>query len=344
MEAVRRHSDRVKFDPLVIHQIQSLDWIWTEDSSTGAIETNNTWMFDSLSSTSLYRKEGRLQISNDYFAVKIHSSCSIRGGPDCSSSHPEKQIHIQEISFQLTLTHAEFTNHPRLYPKPINSFEDQPQPSTHNVDMMKLHSDMIERLKENIHVQDLIQQLDTHDLPSNAILLCESHIQLHTSWDDASTNHTYQKQILHQDERYDVQSHILKALHIGFFSKMEGGTIDVLELLLDLPWLPRSSNIFNTTAILSSFDKDKDIPNSMPTHGWCLLGDKVTLRLLEDLLVDECANVVEEEDNHNYGDDDDVEEEEEPIGQQMKTICLKKDIEEKGEKSNPEHYSKRIRI
>jgi hypothetical protein len=124
----------------------------------------------------------------------------------------------------------------------------------------KAHSRVIQRLKGDRLVSRL--------LDGNQILLAEAHVKFNC---DGPEFHGITK----LEERVITSADGMEGLKKLIFSLMESN-IDVIEFLLHLPYLPRE---IKGTRIKPSYE----------------LGERVALRLLEDVMLDECENEGEDQ-------------------------------------------------
>ena len=123
------------------------------------------------------------------------------------------------------------------------------------------------------------------------------------------------------EERVNAHEDSLEGIRNALFSHCEGN-LDVLELLLNMPYFPRSSSGGTTSAAATSTAAFSS-KSSFSRHGTKLniLADRAYLRLLEDAMFDACEREGEDEmlddlnmsDVNHDGDSSDVANEDEEV-------------------------------
>lgn len=123
------------------------------------------------------------------------------------------------------------------------------------------------RLKDRLIIDPYVKTLMIGN-EETKVLLLEAHIKL-------DYNQSNRNEIEKLEERVATESDALTGLRLLIFSLMDSN-IDLAEFLLYLPYLPREKN--DVYSSISSF-----------------LAERVTLRLLEDVMFDECEREGEDD-------------------------------------------------
>jgi len=133
---------------------------------------------------------------------------------------------------------------------------------------------VLKRLRSDHYIRKLFGDDKANN---DCVPLCEALIQQNLRSSDRSegTNN-----IDELEERVNVEDGTLQGIKNAIFSQCEDN-LDVLEILLNMPYLPRSS----------SPSSDNDILNQWPSK----LADRAYLRLLEDAMFDSCEKEGEDE-------------------------------------------------
>ena len=133
---------------------------------------------------------------------------------------------------------------------------------------------MLKRLRSDHYIRKLFGDDKANN---DCVPLCEALIQQNLRSSDRSegTNN-----IDELEERVNVEDGTLQGIKNAIFSQSEDN-LDVLEIILNMPYLPRSS----------SPSSDNDILNQWPSK----LADRAYLRLLEDAMFDSCEKEGEDE-------------------------------------------------
>ena len=265
VDAIARHLDGSKPDPLVKGQINSLHVNWEEHASSGSSGDSDDAADTSSSNylTSSFR--GTLTLSSEYISIAIHVTCywkkklpdgqqqkqSVKNtdgdGDDVIS---EAKIFQEEFYIKMNAC-ARCCEHKELKSK-------------------KLRAGMMSRLQSDHYIKRLFHG-DTE-----GATLCEALIQQNLQTDRNGNE---------LEERVNVEEGTLQGIKNAIFSQCEDN-LDVLELLLNMPYLPRSSSSS------SSLDDDKE---TMSNQWQCKLADRAYLRLLEDAMFDACEKEGEDE-------------------------------------------------
>mmetsp|Transcript_507 Transcript_507/g.1018 ORF Transcript_507/g.1018 Transcript_507/m.1018 type:complete len:412 (-) Transcript_507:90-1325(-) len=124
------------------------------------------------------------------------------------------------------------------------------------------------------------------------------------------------------EERVNVHEGTLEGIRMALFSHCDNN-LDVLELLLNMPYFPRSTK---STTLATTMDKSisESIYTDATKHSMIMLAERAYLRLLEDAMFDACEREGEDEllDDLNISDvnhdDDNASLEEEVVGSQSK--------------------------
>jgi hypothetical protein len=161
----------------------------------------------------------------------------------------------------------------------------------------KLRSGMIKRLRADPFIRSLLLDEDKSGAAaSDGVLLCEALIQ-----QNSKREHDAKSRSMKCEERVNVNSECIEGIRNAILSHCEDN-LDVLEMLLRMPYLPRSDVILNKNEESSSNEKTyQEILQ-------CLSG-RALLRILEDAMFDACEKEGEDEmlDDLNISDNVDDE-------------------------------------
>ena len=263
-DAVGRYLDTSKPDPLVKKQIEQLKLSWEQlqVSTTDVVDNtpHHQWKLD-----------GTLTVSSEYISIAIHvkCSCNVKNvDKDTEQVVVNNKVNTQfdEFYFQLKVTGTLLPEVKEVDGEPKLSSKERRAKST-------LHAGIIKRLQSDKFIRNLL---------SNEGVLCEALIQ-------QSANCTNQL-----EERVNVNEDVLSGIKNAIFSHVEDN-LDVFDLLLSMPYLPRSSG--------RDGPLDSAVPSDLTTQGLesgtskvhDMLGDRAYLRLLEDAMFDACEKEGEDE-------------------------------------------------
>ena len=263
VDAIARHLDGSKPDPLK-GQINSLHVNWEQHASNGNVDggsgggSSDDAAGTSSDLTSSFR--GTLTLSSEYISVAIHvTSCywkkklpdsqqreSVKNTDGDDAVNSEAKIFQEEFYIKMNAC-ARCCEHKELKSK-------------------KLHGGMRSRLQSDYYIKRLFHG-DTE-----GATLCEALIQQNLQTDRTGRGGVFNE----LEERVNVEERTLQGIKNAIFSQCEDN-LDVLELLLNMPYLPR---------------KEKEI---MPNQWQCKLAERAYLRLLEDAMFDACEKEGEDE-------------------------------------------------
>ena len=326
--AITRHIDETKPDPLAKRQLERISLSWKEDEGEGSLALRNQRQQQQQNNrTSLVN--GVLTLSSEYISIVIRAVCEFRvssvsaskttlpttlsddkiapkavGATSLIQSEDVlKSSFDDEFYFQLTV-------HAKLKSKSLETaIADE---NDDNLTMKKtrehrLHLGMTNRLQSDVSIRRLlllsdIDRSDNHTANNNiinssnideGITLCEALIQRNRA-----------TQSLELEERVNVDESILDGVRSAIYSHAEDN-LDVLELLLNMPYLPRiavgfifplSNNAKGRGGeegdhVSSSFTSDDATTMTIINE----LAQRAYLRLLEDAMFDACEKEGEDE-------------------------------------------------
>lgn len=260
VDAIARHLDGSKPDPLVKGQINSLHVNWEQHASNvdgGSGDSDDAAGDTSSDLTSSFR--GTLALSSEFISVAIHVTCYWKKKlPDSQQQRQSVKntdgdvVNSKEKTFQEEFyikmnACARCCDHKELKSK-------------------KLRAGMMSRLQSDYYIKRLF------DGDTGGATLCEALIQQNLQTDRTGRGGVFNE----LEERVNVEEGTLQGIKNAIFSQCEDN-LDVLELLLSMPYLPRN---------------EKGI---MPNQWQCKLAERAYLRLLEDAMFDACEKEGEDE-------------------------------------------------
>ena len=261
-DAISRYIDTSKPDELIKKQLKQLKLSWEQQQvSTDVVDNkpHNQWKLD-----------GTLTISSEYISIAIHAKCSckVKNVKDTKEEVVNTvDTPFDEFYFQLKVTGTLLTEVKEVDGEEKLSSKERRAKS-------KLHAGIIKRLQADKLIRNLLEG-------DEGSVLCEAVIQ-------QTTNCANQL-----EERVNVNEDVLSGIKNAIFSHVEDN-LDVFELLLNMPYLPRSSGRDGL---------DSAVPSDLTTQGLesgtskvhDMLGDRAYLRLLEDAMFDACEKEGEDE-------------------------------------------------
>ena len=266
VDAIARHLNESKPDPLVKGQINSLHVNWEQHASNdvdcGSGDSDDA-ADTSSNLTSSFR--GTLTLSSEYISVAIHVACYWKKKlPSDNDVTSEAKIFQEEFYIKMNAC--------------ARCCEERQKQQEHKeLKSKKLHAGMRTRLHSDHYIKRLF-----HGDTEEGATLCEALIQQNLQTDRTTGRGGVFNEL---EERVNVEEGTLQGIKNAIFSQCEDN-LDVLELLLNMPYLPRSS--------LSSSPLDDD-KETVPNQWQCKLADRAYLRLLEDAMFDACEKEGEDE-------------------------------------------------
>ena len=269
-----------KPDQLVLKQLQSLHIEWKDgddDDDVNDLPKDAKVQIDKHTNGT----RGILTIIGEYTTVILKACCNWKVPVDNVSS-------MCEMHFEL-YAQASFT--------PKSLWKRHAQPPQENIGKKeerlndKIRSGVINRMKEDPYVRRIMKE--------EMVLLCDASIQfkLHVpppppactveNKKDIGTVHPTGVSRLPSscidelEERVYVSEDALEGLRRGLFSQMES-SIFAMELLLAMPYLPQRSH-----------SKNLDERNEKKLE--VMLSERVVMRVLEDVMVNECEKEGEDD-------------------------------------------------
>lgn len=327
-DALVRHIDEAKPDPLVKNQMMNLRVRWDQkpngsqdvhvESSQKHAATDGSLASKSTSSTDGIF--GSLTLSSEYISIAIHARCQWRIQDDNVTASIRKKEEAGAYSkldnATLDPLNGEFEN--EFYFRlgvsascvPLNEYnksadKEAARNGTDEVRQKmgrkerqmsrKLRSGMIKRLGADPLIRLLLVDEDKAAATSDGKLLCEALIQHNNGTDDDQSNAKC-------EERVNVNSELIEGVKNAILSQCEGN-LDVLELLLNFPYLPRAFKKEDQ----SESSCNNSISSSKGSEGTIqFLSSRAFLRILEDAMFDACEKEGEDEmlDDLNISDDE----------------------------------------
>jgi hypothetical protein len=349
--AIARHIDETKPDPLAKRQLESISLSWRGDED----EDEEVTLALRNRRTSLVN--GVLTLSSEYISIFIRVVCECRvstvktkaktttddkidpneeGGTNDRSEETVRVMPLKHQSNDVLKSfddefYFQLTVHAKLKSKTLNTaiaddegYDDDINLTTKKTKEQKrkmehkLHLAMTNRLQSDVSVRRLLLLPDinrynnSNTVNSNSksnvdegITLCEALIQ---------RNRTTQLEL---EERVNVDEGVLDGIRTAIYSHAEDN-LDILELLLNMPYLPRSSGGGGALILPQSNDAKgrggehegediNDIPPSASSSSTTSdeadtimiiineLAQRAYLRLLEDAMFDACEKEGEDE-------------------------------------------------
>jgi hypothetical protein len=291
-DALARHIDASKPDPLARSQIESLHINWeqkeqildgVDDDSRGGAGTKTSSL------------RGTLTLSSEYISVSIHVqyhwkkkannesgqneelSCDLNNKSDDSDGvdvAAAKQFQ-EEFDIKLTASAREST----VGSKDAHEQQDRKDRKASK----KRRTEMLKRVRSDHYIRRLFVDDKANTDCVEGAPLCEALIQQNLRSGVRSAGSA--NDIDELEERVNVEEGTLQGIKNAIFSQSEDN-LDVLEILLNMPYLPRLSS-----SASSNNDKGDAISNQWPSK----LADRAYLRLLEDAMFDACEKEGEDE-------------------------------------------------
>jgi hypothetical protein len=269
-----------KPDPLVLKQLQSLHIEWKDiddDDDINDFPTDAKFQIDKHTNGTC----GILAIVGEHTTVILKACCNWKVPIDNASSMCEMHF---ELYAQASLTpKALWKSHAQTPEDNIGKKEERLND--------KIRSGVMNRMKEDPYVRRIMKE--------ETALLCDASIQfkLHVppppptctveNKEDISTVYPTgvpplpSSCIDELEERVYVSEDALEGLRRGLFSQMES-SIFAMELLLAMPYLPQRSPCENLD---ERNEKKLEV----------MLSERVVMRVLEDVMVNECEKEGEDD-------------------------------------------------
>jgi len=269
-----------KPDPLVLKQLQSLhiEWKDGDDNDVNDLPKGAKFQIDKHTNGT----RGILTMMGEYTTVTLKACCNWKVPVDNASS-------MCKMHFEL-YAQASFT------PKSLWKRHAQPQENMGKKEERlndKIRSGVMSRMKEDPYVRRIMKE--------ETVLLCDTSIQFKLHVPPPPPAHTVENKedigtvhptctgvspsssscIDELEERVYVSEDALEGLHRGLFSHMES-SIFAMELLLAMPYLPQRSP-----------SKNLDERNYKKLE--VMLSERVVLRVLEDVMINECEKEGEDD-------------------------------------------------
>lgn len=311
-DAITRHIDESKPDPLAKNQMASLHLSWESSPQMMGDDVdhqlNGGGGSGDADREAVEEREsnlrGTLTLSSDYVSIFIHVMCRWKTNTEhvsssvdgTKSTSSDKQFQ-NEFYFRLTTT-ASFV--------PLSGYNNNSQSNddeTTKVDRKdkaakrKLRAGMVKRLSADSLIRRLLVESEDGTLKEKdntatvkGVPLCEALIQ---SNGDPNYNITVDN-ASEVEERVNVNTESVEGIRNAILTHCEDN-LDVLELLLSMPYLPRHK--------FDSVDKQGDVDKQNKAT-MSMLAERAYLRLLEDAMYDACEKEGEDEmlDNLNISD------------------------------------------
>ena len=278
-DALARHIDASKPDPLAKSQIDSLHINWEQEKTLPGDYVSGGDAGGTITTSSL---RGTLALSSEYISVSIHVLChwkrSVRRSCDANNKSTDNSDGVdaaakqfqEEFDIKLTASASESTAE--------SSKNTHQQDRKDRKRSKKLRAEMLKRLRSDHYIRRLF--VDDNDANTDCAL-CEALIQQNLRSGDKAAGTIDVDEL---EERVNVDEGTLQGIKNAIFSQSEDN-LDVLEILLNMPYLPR----------LSSPSSDNDEEVTTPNQWRSKLANRAYLRLLEDAMFDACEKEGEDE-------------------------------------------------
>ncbi len=298
--ALSRHIDESKPDPLAKSQIESLCVNWKQEQQHQLLDCTDDCGGDS-SATNETSICGTLILSSEYISVSIRVLCYWKKSNhqrsdgendekscDARNNNSDGDVVVattkqfqEELFIKLTASATESTV------RSTTSEDATKQDRKDRRGSKKLRTEMLKRLRSDHYIRQLF--VDDGALP----ILCEALIQQNLrSGDSISGGNNSSDNIDELEERVNVEEGTLQGIKNAIFSKSEDN-LDVLDLLLNMPYLPRSSS---SAALASCNNNDQGEAVVVVSNEWpSKLADRAYLRLLEEGMFDACEKEGEDD-------------------------------------------------
>eukprot|EP00984_Skeletonema_dohrnii_P030399 scaffold21815_cov157-Skeletonema_dohrnii-CCMP3373.AAC.2 len=279
-DTLARHIDESKPDQLAKSQIENLGINWEQEQLDGGVDDDS-----GVAGTTTSSLRGTLTLSSEYISVSIHvlcnwkktnqsgqndeQSCDAGNHNDGVDAAVAKQFQ-EEFFIKLT---ASATESSTVAPKDAKEQDRKERKAS-----KKLRAEMFKRLRSDYYIGKLFGDDKANN---DCVPLCEALIQQNLSSSDRSGGTNNVDEL---EERVNVEDGTLQGIKNAIFSQSEDN-LDVLEILLNMPYLPRSS----------SPSSDNDRGDAVLNQWSSKLADRAYLRLLEDAMFDSCEKEGEDE-------------------------------------------------
>ena len=283
--ALNRQLEESKPDLLAKKQIESLCIKWDQNLRDGDVDSSGA-AGKKTGDSDFLSLHGTLDLSSDYISISINVNCQwssyAQGVPnhgkcsprdDCDNTDTTKQFQ-EEFFIRLTASASE---------SKVTSND-----TTHTHDRKerkatkKLRTEMIKRLRADHYIKKLFVDEKANADPVEYVPLCEALIQRNLG---GSGGKSADINDIHElEERVHVQEETLQGIKNSLFSQTEDN-LDVLELILNMPYLPRSPSKLS--------DSGKTESSLKEWHRG--IAERAYLRLLEDAMFDACEKEGEDE-------------------------------------------------
>ena len=306
--AITRYIDSAKPDALARGQIEQLNLCWEQHDNDVGVTSGNGGEDESLKYT--WNLNGTLTVSSEYISITIRAICNckirankkddeVANASACDNNIPDDDVgRVFENEFYIRLSVTA-----KLLPLGGEEVKGEQKEKMkmnrkERATKRKLHVGMQKRLQSDRLIRCLLldnNNDEKHDTKQNAnnsgsddILLCEALILQNPH----NTSNTHCQRSTSEgggelEERVNVNDGTLEGIRKAIFSHTEDN-LDVLELLLKMPYLPlscRGGDGDGSSATPST--QGTEYSNSQ-TKTRDMLGDRVYLRLLEDAMFDSC--------------------------------------------------------
>ncbi|KAL3802778.1 hypothetical protein HJC23_007555 [Cyclotella cryptica] len=335
-DALLRHVDESKFDPLAKNQLLNLRLQWVQnnvDSVAAAgddiLQKGNSEKVGGDNSMISPAICGTLHLSSEYISIAIHAKCNWRIQFDeycddkSGESAPAQDMGENDAESDLTARRSSFQNEMYFRLGVSASFvslkdyntnigesttatcadaeTNNPQNETttsQKVDRKeksanrKLRAGMIKRLQSVPLIRRLLVDDDKDaSLSADGVLLCEALIQQNQKRSNLRKDEDTSGAV-ECEERVNVDSESVEGIRNAILTHCEDN-LDVLELLLNMPYLPRGK-------FLKCGHECKDGPTSDTSvrkeeNALKSLSERAFLRMLEDAMWDACEKEGEDE-------------------------------------------------
>ena len=260
-----------KPDPLLLKQLQSLHIEWNEHGLPYHAKTS---IKDDTATSAYTTTDGILTIMGEYTSVALQASCKWNVDVTSGICKMHFELHIE------SLFPSKIKGHPLSESISVTKREKRLQDKVRNGVMTRMETDPYIRRIINKKEKVLLCDASIHfKLSAPAGEEGDADVANSTMVPSLSRRTTYIMDEL--EERVYVSEEALEGLRRCMFSQMES-PIFVMELLLAMPYLPQRSRSSNSGERMD--DKFRR-----------MLSERVVLRVLEDVMLDECEREGEDD-------------------------------------------------
>lgn len=297
-DALARYVEASKPDPLAKDQMESLRLSWEQEQlgdDDRAPSGDEAYYCRSI--------RGTLTLSSEFVSVAIHVVCNCKilncheddKRNNCTLSMNNESLNTKEStqnkSFQNEF-YIRLTVGAKILPIgdcADSSARDEKKGRKERAARCKLQVGVAKRL----HSDPLVRRLlgDENNNGSCPLPLCEALIQQNQMSGGRNLANNSSEEL---EERVNVHENSLEGVRNALFGHCEDN-LDVLELLLSMPYMSRSPTLAKSAAAGGGRDGGSGEETLQHATTLSTLADRAYLRLLEDALFDACEKEGEDE-------------------------------------------------